>query len=101
MTKNVLGDMTSWSNNVSVWFYTGSPDVYSTDGVSFHVNSDAAVVPAKFAPGDWTLAGNVEKLGEKYTFSGVNPAEEFGTFSISCTPPPPSPMQQEVDDVTG
>ena len=73
--------------------------MFSVDGVSFLVNHELGVVPAKFAPGDWTLAGNIVQEGKQFTFSGLNPADEFGTFSVSCTPPPPTPMQAASEEV--
>ena len=61
----------------------------------------AGTVPAQFAPGDWSLAGTVTQNGDEYTFTGMNHAEEFGTFLLTCTPPPPEPMQPEVDNKIG
>ena len=71
------------------------------DRVMFRVLHSAGDVPGKFAPGDWALSGSITKQGDEYTFSGVNPAEEFGTFSLTCTPPPPTDPPVIVEQKNG
>ena len=83
-----------------VFFFLGTPDIFSPNGIHFRVlrdGSDGDLV-AKFQPGDWTLSGSIYGNQGGYTFSGVNPAEEFGTFHLSCTPLTHTVAQNEIEE---